>query len=219
MVGHAFSIVDIVINDVDQHVISVSVSSVVRVWDLHTLAVLQVPKPRSSSLVTLARPSRSSSLRITDRSFQYASSLLSGLHLGLLKRPCSNNRLSNNRPRFVSIEPLFGKKFEELHNSVGHYYYCCMAAVWGGERNTLLRQNRNATKCTVQRLLHLHSSAHTTQVVSVINILPVMLRRTAPSRTRISISESQKPLNNMLNGATQHQHLTSKSRTGKNPGF
>ena len=73
MVGHAFSIVDIVINDVDQHVISVSVSSVVRVWNLHTLAVLQVRKPRSSSLVTLARPSTSSSLPTTDRSFQYAS--------------------------------------------------------------------------------------------------------------------------------------------------
>jgi len=42
MVGHTFSIVGIVINDADQHVISVSSSRVVRVWDLETLSALQV---------------------------------------------------------------------------------------------------------------------------------------------------------------------------------
>ena len=41
---------------------------------LHNLITVQPPhSTRSSSLVTLARPSTSSSLRITDRSFQYAS--------------------------------------------------------------------------------------------------------------------------------------------------
>ena len=41
---------------------------------LHNLNTVQPPRStRSSSLVTLARPSISSSLRITDRSFQYAS--------------------------------------------------------------------------------------------------------------------------------------------------
>ena len=41
---------------------------------LHNLIKVQPPRStRSSSLVTLARPSTSSSLRITDRSFQYAS--------------------------------------------------------------------------------------------------------------------------------------------------
>ena len=41
---------------------------------LHNLITLQPPRStRSSSLVKLARPSTSSSLRITDRSFQYAS--------------------------------------------------------------------------------------------------------------------------------------------------
>jgi len=41
---------------------------------LHNLITLQPPRSTcSSSLVTLARPSTSSSLRITDRSFQYAS--------------------------------------------------------------------------------------------------------------------------------------------------
>jgi len=41
---------------------------------LHNLITVQPPRStRSSSLVTLARPSTSSSLRITDRSFQYAS--------------------------------------------------------------------------------------------------------------------------------------------------
>ena len=41
---------------------------------LHNLITFQPPRSTSSSsLVTLARPSTSSSLRITDRSFQYAS--------------------------------------------------------------------------------------------------------------------------------------------------
>jgi len=40
--GHQFTIVDIVINDTDQHVISLSSARVIRVWDMQTLSVLQV---------------------------------------------------------------------------------------------------------------------------------------------------------------------------------
>jgi len=43
----------------------------------HLVAVQHPRKTRSSSLVTLARPPTSSSLRITDRSFRYASPSLS----------------------------------------------------------------------------------------------------------------------------------------------
>ena len=54
---------------------------------LHNLITLQPPRStRSSSLVTLARPSTSSSLRITDRSFQYASPRL----WNQLRRPTCN---------------------------------------------------------------------------------------------------------------------------------
>jgi len=49
---------------------------------------------RSSSLVTLARPSTSSSLRITDRSFQYASPRLWNQLPAPLRQPCTN--LSNS---------------------------------------------------------------------------------------------------------------------------
>ena len=57
---------------------------------LHNLVTVQPRSTRSSSLVTLARPSTSSSLRIADRSFQYASyQLLASLH-----QPCTN--LSNS---------------------------------------------------------------------------------------------------------------------------
>jgi len=42
LVGHTFSIVDVVINDTDQHIISLSSSAVIRVWDLQTLSSLQV---------------------------------------------------------------------------------------------------------------------------------------------------------------------------------
>ena len=42
LVGHTFSIVDIAINDADQQIISLSSSTVIRVWDLQTLSPLQV---------------------------------------------------------------------------------------------------------------------------------------------------------------------------------
>nr|XP_009861346.1 WD repeat-containing protein 64-like [Ciona intestinalis] len=42
MLGHLFTIVDIVMNEKDQHIISLSTARVFRVWDVHTLACLQV---------------------------------------------------------------------------------------------------------------------------------------------------------------------------------
>ena len=55
-------------------------------------------------------------------------------------------------------------------------------------RYSLFRHNRNPAMFTVQR--HLHLSAPTTQVVSVVDIPRVMLTRIGPSRTRISVTES-----------------------------
>ena len=58
---------------------------------LHNLITVQPPRStRSSSLVTLARPSTSSSLLITDRSFQYAP-LVSGINFRL---PSVNHALT-----------------------------------------------------------------------------------------------------------------------------
>uniref|UniRef100_A0A8C0LHD0 WD repeat domain 64 n=1 Tax=Canis lupus dingo TaxID=286419 RepID=A0A8C0LHD0_CANLU len=42
LVGHMFSIMEIVMNEKDQHVISLSSSKVFRVWDIQTLSLLQV---------------------------------------------------------------------------------------------------------------------------------------------------------------------------------
>ena len=62
---------------------------------LHNLITVQSPRStRSSSLVTLARPSTSSSLRITDRSFQYASPRLWNQLRAPLRQPYTN--LSNS---------------------------------------------------------------------------------------------------------------------------
>ena len=62
---------------------------------LHNLITVQPPRStRSSSLVTLARPSTSSSLRITDRSFQYASPRLWNQLPAPLRQPRTN--LSNS---------------------------------------------------------------------------------------------------------------------------
>ena len=62
---------------------------------LHNLITVQPPRStRSSSLVTLSRPSTSSSLRITDRSFQYASPRLWNQLPAPLRQPRTN--LSNS---------------------------------------------------------------------------------------------------------------------------
>jgi len=62
---------------------------------LHNLITVQPPRStRSSSLVTLARQSASSSLRITDRSFQYASPRLENQLPASLRQPHTN--LSNS---------------------------------------------------------------------------------------------------------------------------
>jgi len=42
LVGHMFTLVDIVCNEEDQHLISLSSERVFRVWDLATLKCLQV---------------------------------------------------------------------------------------------------------------------------------------------------------------------------------
>ncbi|XP_072588991.1 WD repeat-containing protein 64 [Vulpes vulpes] len=42
LVGHMFSIMEIVMNEKDQHIISLSSSKVFRVWDIQTLSLLQV---------------------------------------------------------------------------------------------------------------------------------------------------------------------------------
>ena len=42
LIGHMFTLVDIVCNEEDQHLISLSSERVFRVWDLGTLKCLQV---------------------------------------------------------------------------------------------------------------------------------------------------------------------------------
>ncbi|XP_072032372.1 WD repeat-containing protein 64-like [Amphiura filiformis] len=42
LIGHLFTIIDIAVNEKDQHVISLSTARVFRVWDIHTLTSLQV---------------------------------------------------------------------------------------------------------------------------------------------------------------------------------
>jgi len=61
---------------------------------LHNLITVQPLRSTRSSLVTLARPSTSSSPRITDRSFQYASPRLWNQLSAFLRQPSTN--LSNS---------------------------------------------------------------------------------------------------------------------------
>ncbi|PIK60351.1 hypothetical protein BSL78_02720 [Apostichopus japonicus] len=42
LIGHLFTIIDIAVNEKDQHVISLSTARVFRIWDIHTLTSLQV---------------------------------------------------------------------------------------------------------------------------------------------------------------------------------
>lgn len=49
LVDHSSRIVDLVINDVDQHIIGLSASNVIRVWDLQSFGLIQVKTPCSYS--------------------------------------------------------------------------------------------------------------------------------------------------------------------------
>ena len=49
--GHMFTIVDIQMNEVDQHVISLSSSREIRVWDIQTLTALQVRRQEELTLL------------------------------------------------------------------------------------------------------------------------------------------------------------------------
>ena len=86
---------------------------------LHNLIAVQPPRStRSSSLVTLARPSTSSSLRITDCSFQYASPRLWNQLPAPLHQPRCN--LSNpDSPS--SFEWHFLHRFHRLTTLITHH--------------------------------------------------------------------------------------------------
>ena len=90
---------------------------------LHNLITVQPPRStRSSFLVTLARPFTSSSLRITDRSFQYASPRLRNQLPAPLRQPRTN--LSNSASP-SSFEWNFLHRFHRLtthHPSSPHSF-------------------------------------------------------------------------------------------------
>ena len=85
---------------------------------LHNVMRVQPPRStRSSSLVTLARPSTPSSLRITDRSFQYASPRLWNQLPASLRQPRTN--LSTFAS--PSTEWHFLHQFHQLTAFIIHY--------------------------------------------------------------------------------------------------
>jgi len=63
-------------------------------WHLHTKSVEPPRSTRSSSLVTVGRPPTSSSLRITDRCFRYASPCLWNQLPSSLRQPHSSPSVS-----------------------------------------------------------------------------------------------------------------------------
>ena len=85
---------------------------------LHNLITVQPPRStRSSSLVTLARPSTSPSLRITDRSFQYASPRLWNQLLASLRQPRTNLSDSDS-PSPMSGTSSIGSMDSPLSSSI-----------------------------------------------------------------------------------------------------
>ena len=91
---------------------------------LHNLITVQPPRStRSSSSVTLARPSTSSSLRITDRSFQYASPRLWNQLPDFVRQ--SHTKLSNSaspNSYRVAFFPLVPLTYRSYHTSSLHSF-------------------------------------------------------------------------------------------------
>jgi len=93
---------------------------------LHNLITFQSPRSTfPSSLVTLARPSTSSSLRITDRSFQYASPRLWNQLPASLHQPrtnLSNSDSPSSLKLWVALPPLVPSTHHSHHPSTLHYF-------------------------------------------------------------------------------------------------
>ncbi|XP_015280051.1 PREDICTED: WD repeat-containing protein 64, partial [Gekko japonicus] len=58
LMGHLFSIMEIVTNEKDQHIISLSTGKIFRVWDIHTLSLMQIfhdtqAGPRDAQIFTM----------------------------------------------------------------------------------------------------------------------------------------------------------------------
>ena len=82
---------------------------------LHNLISVQSTRStRSSALVTLTRPSTSSSLWITDRSFQYASPCLWNQLPATLRQPRTN--LSNSDSSILHLPPHFPLSTHHCHH-------------------------------------------------------------------------------------------------------
>jgi len=89
---------------------------------LHNLVTVQPPcGTRSSCLVTLARPSTSSSLRITDPSFQYASFHVRNQLPASLCQPCTNLSNTDSVLR-VALLPLVPSTHKSHHPSLLHFH-------------------------------------------------------------------------------------------------
>jgi len=97
---------------------------------LHNFITVQPPRStRSSSLVTLARPSTSSSLWITDRSFQYASPRLWNRLPASLRQPRTN--LSNSvSPSSLSGTSSISYINSPLSSSITSTFQCLGLDAW-----------------------------------------------------------------------------------------
>ena len=90
---------------------------------LHKLITVQPPRSiRSSSLVTFARPSTSSSLRITDRSFQYASPRLWNQLPAPLRQPRCNLSNSDSHSSLSGTSSI-GSIDSPLSSSITPHYF------------------------------------------------------------------------------------------------
>jgi len=90
---------------------------------LHNLITVQPTRStRSSSLATLARPSTSSSLRITDRSFQYASPRLWNQLPVPLRQPRTNLSNSASPSSFSGISSISSIDSLSHHSSPLHFF-------------------------------------------------------------------------------------------------
>ena len=94
---------------------------------LHNLITVQSPRStRSLSLVTLARPSTSSSLRITDRAFQYASRLLWNQLPASCRQPRTNLSNSASPSFLVALPPSVPSTHHSHYPSPLHSFISCL---------------------------------------------------------------------------------------------
>ncbi|ELT96575.1 hypothetical protein CAPTEDRAFT_219855 [Capitella teleta] len=186
LMGHLFTIVDISINEKDQHIISLSTARVFRIWDIHTLTSLQMMY--NSELSQLMTVCTESCIKVWEAEhgklvYQIPEPHGSGVELTAVTFDCTGYRLATGGidgslkiwdfGSGQEIKWKSGSSAEDQENSITGLKFCtlnnerCLIVMGWGNTLTLLQDGNDSYELTVMRdFIDLHYTPSNTSPTS-----------------------------------------------------